>query len=75
MTKINDKQPTKTYVLSDRLSICLDIDPCIGDYISIFSNKTGGYFYNNLNIRSCDYVDREKLKGLADFINNYLENN
>lgn len=68
-------QPTKTYVLSERLSISLgkNIDNYIG--FSIWSSRTGEYFYDSFNTGSFGYADRKKLKGLADFINNYLENN
>ena len=75
MTKINDKQPNHMFSLTNRLSISLSQDTDNRNSISIFSNRTGGYFYNSLNMGSFDYVDKEKLKGLADFINNYLEKN
>jgi len=72
-------KPKQTLQLVDRVSIdeVFDVNLTLSDNST---NKTYELFTFDLsdNLSDDEFVmdlDRETLKGLADFINNYLENN
>lgn len=75
------KKPTKTFKLIDIIN-GNDVDEAFGVTLTLSDDSTKKYelfrFDLTDNTSNDEFVmdlDRETLKGLADFINNYLENN
>lgn len=69
-----------TYIIGDNLSVSLgNVSTKNNEYFSFdfHSTNNGSYFYSiSHNEPSFEtYMSRDKLRGLAVFILNYLENN